>query len=101
MSTASLTVQLDLESYEDPVYSERVVTDHIVFALTRLFGQVGAAIPFQVEDIDRKLRRIKIVTDSIFLQKLRCALTLQDQYQGVKCCFHTLDVQTAKHSETE
>ena len=40
---------LDLESYEDPVYSERVVTDHIVFALTRLFGQVGAAIPFQVK----------------------------------------------------
>jgi len=101
MSTASLTVQLDLVSYEDPVYSERIVADHIVFALTRLFGQVGAAIPFQVEDIDRNLRKIKIVTDTIFLKKLRCALTLQDQYQGVQCCFHTLDVQTVKHSETE
>ena len=29
--------------------SASVLTDHIVYALTRLFGQVGAAIPFQVQ----------------------------------------------------
>lgn len=93
MGSVELTVKLDLEKYSlDTDYSCDTVRDHIIFALKHLFGEIGAALPFQVESVNKEDRTIKIVTDNIFLQKIRCALTLQNNYQGIKCCFSTVEI---------
>jgi len=99
MGSVVLTVRLDLEAYSiNTDYSSSVVRDHVVRALKQLFGEVGAAFPFEVDCVDKKSREIQIITDEIFRQKISCALTLLDKYQGINCCFSTL--QTVKQTES-
>jgi len=94
MGEVYLTIRLDLISNSaETDFSLSTLTNNIVLALKNNFGEIGAAIPLKVEAFDSKTRDIKVLTNQIFLTKIRCALTLQDRYQGVQCCFSTQDIQ--------
>lgn len=94
MGDVYLTLRLDLiDNSGETDFSLSTLTNNILLALKNNFGEVGAAIPLKVIAFDSDSRNIKVLTNQVFLKKIRCALTLQDRYQGVQCCFSTQGIQ--------
>jgi len=88
--------------------SPEYMESHLIMALKTLFGEVGAAIPFSVREVQSgkgsatetgkglstKGEIVIEVLDS-GLDRLRAAATLQGTYQGQEACFTTIAVSSS------
>ena len=75
----------------DSTWTEAYLRNNIVFALKTLFGEVGAAISFDIIDFSPSKNSFIIhcheAADAI---KIRAAITLQASFQGQTCCYRVL-----------
>lgn len=57
-------------------------------SLHRVFGEIGGHTTVDVLKFDENRRRLILRVPEQFYVKLRAALTLIDQFQGIPCYFH-------------
>lgn len=57
-------------------------------SLHRIFGEIGGHTTVDVLKFDEKRHRLILRVPENFYVKLRAALTLIDQFQGIPCYFH-------------
>jgi len=83
-------ITLDVDNPREVDLSTSYLRNNIQFSLRTLFGEIGAAIPFDVCDVlvkeDNSITSL-ISCPTPSLLKLRSALTLQSTYQGQDCCY--------------
>ena len=72
--------------------SQSVLENNIQHSLKKLFGEVGAAVPFSILRFDPTNLTSIIQCPSDYLVKLRSALCLESKFQGERCCYVTLKV---------
>lgn len=67
-----------------PVYVKGCIEQ----SLHRIFGEIGGHTTVDVLKFDEKRHRLILRVPEQFYVKLRAALTLIDQFQGIPCYFH-------------
>ncbi|XP_074054979.1 ribonuclease P protein subunit p14 [Macrotis lagotis] len=86
-----LKVQLEFQDH-GPRLTDAQFKHLIVSALRDLFGEVGAALPFDVLTFEEKTLTAILRICSSGLVKLWSSLTLLGSYQNKKCAFRVLQV---------
>jgi len=83
-----LLVKLETEKNQtDLDTSTEYITSNIGVSLKTIFGDLGASIPFTVLKYCSDSSSVIISCPDTDLVKLRTAITLQNNYQGVDCCY--------------
>lgn len=73
-----------------PVYVKGCIEQ----SLHRVFGEIGGHTTVDVLKFDENRRRLILRVPEQFYVKLRAALTLIDQFQGIPCYFHIQSVSS-------
>jgi len=83
-----LLIKIDLDGdISELDTSKEYINNNIKSSLKTVFGELGAGIPFSVLKYFPDTRSIVLECPDSGLVKLRTALTLQNNYQGVDCCY--------------